>query len=518
MRYLFLILLFSFSFQLFSQNEVKYMWCGAVTYNSVKVNAKMTSISSDVHLVVAQDSTFSSPDFSVAYVIDSITNYMVSLEIGGLLPYTKYYYAVQADGILDASPEDIGSFTTFANGPFSYSFVIGSCAINSNHKVFDAMRNMVPDFYINMGDLHYRNPNSATNINIHRLPYEDYVLSKPRLAKFLKQTPIVYVWDDHDFSGNDSDSSFVGKKNARIAYHEYVPHYPLAFGPGPWNPIAQSFTAGRVHFILTDLRSERYSEVMKPSQRAWFESECLYARDNNLIIAWMTTYSWSGTGSDNWAAYALERTEINDFFYCNNIRNLFILSGDAHMLGIDDGTNANFSTNTCPGYKYPIFQAAALNNNGSYKGGIYNQGGYFPNPNLYFGQFGKVAVTDPGGDSLCIAFEGYRVDSSGASVTLINSYSFCRYLPLTSIASSPTLLNILSIQPNPSGILNVHFSQLTFLKTIRIYSVTGNLMKTVQVGQYLSDHTASTEELKAGSYIVEFETDRGKVKKHWIKI
>lgn len=493
------------------------MWCGDVTYKSVKVNAKLTNASADVQLVISQDSTFSSPDYSISYTVDSNTNYMTSLEIDNLLPHTKYYYAVQSEGILDASSEDIGSFTTFANGPFSYSFTIGSCAINSNHRVFDVMRNMSPDFYICMGDLHYWNPNSATNINIHRAPYED-VLTKPRLARFLKQTPIVYMWDDHDFSGNDSDSSFVGKQNARLAYHEYVPHYPLAFGPGQWNPIAQAFTAGRVRFILTDLRSERYTgQIMNPSQLAWFESECLYARDNDLMIAWMSSYSWSGTGTDNWAYYASDRSQINDFLFCNNIKNLFIMSGDAHMLGIDDGTNADFSTGACPGYKYPIFQAAALNQNGSYKGGTYNQGGYFPNPSLYYGQFGKVSVNDSGGDSICISFEGYRVDSSGASVTLIDSYTFCRDLTITGIASNEYVYSA-DIQPNPSGNLNIHFSQPETVKQVRVYNIAGKLEKTYKGNSNLTDHLLSADDLKAGSYIVEIETEKGRIKKHWIKI
>jgi len=500
---------------------VKYLWSGALTFKSVKVNAKMTDSSSAVQLVVSQDSLFSFPDYSILYSVGASTNYMVSLEINGLNPQTKYFYAIQSDGIIDTSAEDIGSFTTFANGPFSYSFVIGSCGINSNHRVFDAMRNLAPNFYLNMGDLHYQNPNSGININIHRLPYENSVLSKPRLAKFLKQTPIAYVWDDHDYCGNDSDSSYAGKVNARKVYHEYVPHYPLAFGSDTTSPIAQSFTVGRIHFILTDLRSERYpGHIMKASQRAWFESECLYARDHNLMIAWMSTYSWSGVGTDNWAAFSLERTSINDFLYCNNIQNLFILSGDAHMLAIDNGTHANFSTNTCPAYNYPIFQAAALNQNGSFKGGIYSEGGYFMNPNNTFGQFGRVIVSDESTslDSICIDFEGYRIDSSGASLSLINSYHFCRYLPPMTTTSLEEKKNaIVSIQPNPSQNLNVIFYEKTILGSIQIFSVSGELVFSKNINETVDEYHIPLN-LKAGSYIVQFDTNKGSFKKQWIKL
>lgn len=498
---------------------MKYIWSGAITYNSAKVNAKMSDTSASIRLIVDDDSTFSSPEFSNLYSVGASTNYMVSMEINGLAQQTKYYYAVESDGILDASFEDKGSFTTFANGAFSYSFVIGSCAVQSNHKVFDAMGNMSPNFYINMGDLHYDNPNSNIDINIHRMPYENSVLSKPILARFLKKTPIAYVWDDHDFSGNNSDSSFVGKENARIAYHEYVPHYPLAFGSGPTKPIAQSFTVGRVHFILTDLRSERYTfQIMKPAQRAWFESECLYARDNNLIIAWMSTYSWYGDGTDNWWFFSTERTEIYDFLICNDIKNLFIMSGDAHMLAIDNGTNGNFSSSSCTTYNYPNFQAAALNNWGSYKGGTYSEGGYFMNPDDTFGQFGKVNVNDAGGDSICITFEGYRVDSSGSGLTMLNSYNFCRFLPNTSISAyENTLRNSISIHPNPSSSLNIHFQEKTRLKTIKIYSTLGKLMKIMLANVFTFEYSIVLNDLKTGCYIVECETEKGIIKKYWIK-
>lgn len=517
MRYSILFLFTLISSHLFSQNEVKYIWSGALTYHSAKVNAKMSDSSSSIRLLADDDSTFSSPEFSPNYSVNSSTNYMVSMEVDNLTPLTKYYYAVESDGIIDASWDDIGSFTTFDNGPFSYSFVIGSCAAQSNHKVFDVMKNMSPSFYMNMGDLHYQNPNSAIDINVHRLPYENSVLSKPRMAQFLNEVPIVYMWDDHDFCGNDSDSSFVGKENARIVYHEYVPHYPLGVGTGPNYPIAQSFTVGRVHFILTDLRSERYTgQIMKPTQRAWFESECLFARDNNLIIAWMSTYSWSGTGPDNWFAYSVDRTDINDFLFCNGIQNLFIMSGDAHMLAIDNGTNGNFSSSSCPIYNYPNFQAAALNNNGSYKGGIYSEGGYFPNPNNTFGQFGKVNVNDSGSDSICISFEGYRVDSGGANTVLINSYDFCRYLPHTSIDEN-SLANTISVQPNPSSVLLIKFKEQTMLKAVKIYSTKGSLIYVDMLNVFTFEYSSSFTNLQATCYIVEIETDKGTVKKYWIK-
>jgi alkaline phosphatase D len=434
----------------FAQNEVVYIWAGGVTPTSVNVNAKMTDTSSTIRLVLSANQNFTSPLYSGYYSVDTNTHLMVAMSLTGLAPGTRYYYAVESGGILDSSADDVGTFVTFQQGPCSYSFVTGSCCLNSNHGVYQAMGNFNPLFYSCIGDLHYANPNSATNINIHRDAYEQQVLSKPRAAAFFKHFPIEYVWDDHDFSGNDSDSSFAGKVNARLAYREYVPHYPLPAGPGN-NPIYQTFTIGRVHFIHTDLRSDRYgSSMMGANQKAWFKNECIAARNNNEIICWISSPTWNGNFTDNWGGYAAERTELCNFFRDSLINNMFIICGDAHMLGIDDGTHGDFSSSVSNGSLYPIFNAAALNQSGGYKGGTFSEGGYYPNPSYLDGQFGLVSVFDNGGTDICIQFAGYRCDSSAGHLSLINFYSFCRELGAVS-SNEPDASDGLYVFPNPSS-------------------------------------------------------------------
>lgn len=514
--FLFVCLFFSCIF-LHAQNEVIYIWSGAVTANSIKVNAKLTTSSSTIRLVVDEEADFSSPHFSSYYSVDSTTNFMVSMDINGLIELTLYYYCVESGGIMDTSANDIGEFRTISNTSFSYKFAVGSCALDSDHKVYEVMDSLNPDFYLITGDLHYANPNSATDINVHRLPYETEVLSKPKAAQFFKSLPIAYIWDDHDFSGNDVDSNAAGKFNARIAYHEYVPHYPLGLGTGANYPIAQAFTIGRVRFIMTDLRSMRSpSSMLGNDQTSWFENECLNAKNNNQIIAWVSTVSWNGTGTDNWGAYTMERFQISDFLNFSGIENLFILSGDAHMLAIDDGTNANFSSSITP-FQYPIFQAAALNQNGSYKGGTFNQGGYFPNPLYTYGQFGIVNVTDNGGDSICIAFTGYRVDSLGTTIQILNNYNFCRLLPTASIDEQITNENFI-ICPNPSNRLVIRFEKKKNVKFIRIYSLQGQLLfeesKSIITNEL---NSFNLDYLPQSQYIIEVETENQIYKKYWIK-
>ncbi len=416
-------------------NEVVYQWSGAMQPTSATVVAKLTNASTDCRLVVSTSSTLASPLVSAAATASSSNNNLAKMTITGLQPNTNYYYAVQSGGVTDTSPEDVGRFRTPAAGAFSYAFTLGACAVNSNHQVYPLMKNKAPLFHLSTGDFHYANPNSGTNLSVHRLPYEQNMLSQPPSRDFFLGIPFAYVWDDHDYCGNDSDGNSAGKTNARRAYQEYVPHYDLPAGSGDV-PIYQAFTVGRVHFILSDLRSERVNgNIMSTTQKTWFKDQCLYARDNNLIIAWVSAVSFGGNQADNWGGYPAERTELSNFFRDNNIRNLFILSGDAHMVAIDNGTNHDFSTGAGNPYDYPVFQAAALNNNGSTKGGTYSEGGTFPNPSSSTGQYGVVEVTDEGGSTVTIDFTAYRTAGNTASESVLTSYTFTRTLSTDAAAA-----------------------------------------------------------------------------------
>ncbi|MFN8713714.1 MAG: alkaline phosphatase D family protein [Bacteroidota bacterium] len=437
-----------------SANEVVYLWSGAVQPSSAVVVAKMTSASTTCRLVVSTSSTLSNPVLSPAATASSTNNLMAKMTVTGLTPNTTYYYAVQSNNITDNSSDDIGQFTTPASGAFSYKFTVGSCAVNSNHPAYTRMQSKTPLFHVSTGDIHYANPNSATNINIHRLPYEQNMLSQAPSASFFKSTPLAHVWDDHDYCGNNSGSGSVGRTNARLSYQEYVPHYSLAAGSGDV-PIYQSFTIGRVHFILSDLRSERGStSMMGTTQKNWFKNECLYARNNNLIIAWVTGVSFGGNQTDNWGGFTAERTELSNFFRDNNIRNMFILSGDAHMLAIDNGTNHDFSTGNNNPNDYPVFQAAAINNSGSTKGGTYSEGGTFPNPSSTTGQYGLVEVTDNGGSSITITFTGYRVPSNNSGETVLATYTFNRTLVLPPAPRMPSDFSVRTLQPENAVLMS----------------------------------------------------------------
>jgi hypothetical protein len=109
-------------------------------------------------------------------------------------------------------------------------------------------------------------------------------------------------------------------------------------------------------------------------------------------------------GSDTWAGYAREREALaNHVARLGLSRRLVMLSGDAHMVALDDGRNSNYATGTAkdaPGFF--VMHAAPLDRNTSEKGGPYSHG-----VSRQRGQFGLLEVADTGGDALRVVLSGH---------------------------------------------------------------------------------------------------------------
>lgn len=411
---------------------------GAVTDTSAWVKAKLRYRDSSARLLVSKNRDLSEAKWfgPMTAVVDR--GNMVEFRATGLEPSTQYYYALEVTNSLVLDKR--GAFKTFppADQPASFNFAFASCArTGSDNPVFEMIRGLHPLFYMNAGDFHYLNITSNALVKF-RMAY-DQVLISPRQSLLYRSVPFVYMWDDHDFAGNNSDRRAPSHFAARYVYEEYVPHYDTPAGAGDV-PIYQTFTAGRVKFILTDLRSER-DEVKTPDgpnksmlgakQKAWFKNELLAAKGKYPLIFWVSAVPWIGNAGVNyypingnvtgfihqrntrqfkrdpataeddrnvkndddfWGAFTYERREIADFIRDNRISGVCILHGDAHMLAADDGTYSDYAAGG--GAPLPVLCAAPLDQSPSIKGGPYSQGVYKPRNGE--GCFGYVQVRDSG--------------------------------------------------------------------------------------------------------------------------
>jgi alkaline phosphatase D len=400
-------------------------WSGNLGPATVTVNAALDTSGVSVRAVASTAADFSNPLYSPAVTTASATGNTARLELAGLQPDTDYHYALEIGGTLVTDPLRVGRFRTFpVPGPASFRFGFGACGhwSEANQFVYDALAAEPIRLFLHTGDLNYRDTNSP-DPQEYRNNYRD-ALTIGRLGVLARRHGIAYTWDDHDYSGNDSDRYSSGRLAHRQAYRELVPHYPLPDQPlagDTHGAIYQTFTLGRVRFILTDLRSERDSvddedgpakSMMGAAQKAWFKDRLREARDTEApLIVWVSSVPFlsSDSGGENWSQYATERLEILEFVRDEKIQNIVVVSGDMHALAGDDGRG---TAAYVPGVRLPIFQAAAFTRPGSIKGGPYSLGTSSGNA-----RYGTLDVNDPATGALTVTYRGV-IATSATSTTL----------------------------------------------------------------------------------------------------
>lgn len=406
--------------------DVKMAWAGALTDTSVWIRADTGPASNGIlHLAEVEDMTGSVQAGTSA----ATTEGMLSFPLTGLEPGTRYWYVIETNSTLSASYK--GTFKTMAVAAgerWSYTFgAAGDAGLTgsdgdafsitdevSDGPVFDTMRaqSAAEDWvwFSHLGDLHYRNI-TANDPAAFRLAYNDvhnYNLGfhpDARQGRFLRTQPITYVWDDHDFAGNNSYSGSTAAPAAQLVYRETVPHYPLNDPAGIW----QSWQAGRVLHMVSDTRSHRNQNsapqtaaktMLGAAQKAWMESVLLAARDSGAeALVWQTPSRWlasdSATG-DTWNSFAYERGELIQMFGDTGwLHRMIQLTADKHSLSMCTGPNN-------PWGGFPIYMFASMDCAFSDPDPLYDLGSIGGRR-----QYGTVRVADAG-HTIALTGTGYR--------------------------------------------------------------------------------------------------------------
>ena len=364
-------------------DRVEWVWTGGLDATSIRATARLDDDDATARLVIRSDGRTWVSRLELASETD-----LVRFAVDDLEPDRAYEFVIEVDGEEDRH-RGRGSFRTPPLGPTSFRFVSSGCArVGSNAAVFDAIAAEDPLLYLLVGDAHYSNID--TNEPVRFRAAFDRMLSQPGQAALYRDVPVAYVWDDHDYGPNDSDASSPSRDAARRVFREEVPSHDLVDADGA---IHRAFTIGRVRFVISDTRSERTDDTMLgAAQQAWLEEELVAASRTHGLVVWVNPTPWIGRASissDGWGRAAEERAQIADALSEGGVDNLLMVSGDAHMLAFDDGTNSGYASDRSPGF--PVFHAAALDRPGGTKGGPYTSEMFSG-----VGQYGVIDVVDDG--------------------------------------------------------------------------------------------------------------------------
>ena len=291
-------------------------------------------------------------------------HFMKRISIDSLSPMTTYYFGITHPQSIPNSATMAGDVGKFSTPPpegtrVNFTIATGSCSLTgSNSQMFANVLDTNPVMFIHTGDFHYEDLDTL-DID-ERLEAYDKVMGSDSQRVLYMRTIFAYIWDDHDWLGNNQGGENVDAANvAKESYSLGIPHYELgAVQSGTTDeedtaPKYQAFTIGTVRFIISDLRSESFkskddNQIYSDTQKEWLYNELAQAENYDFVI-WVTSRPWTEPDDDSWGGFANDRNDLASHIASTigaGPKNLLVLSGDNHMVAFDDGSSTDFSNQT----------------------------------------------------------------------------------------------------------------------------------------------------------------------------
>ncbi len=301
--------------------------------------------------------------------------YAVKAQVIHLQPNTYYYYRF----IFNNDTSILGRTKTLPQGNVQNArFLVASCG-NYEAGWFNAYKHMSTEQNIDavliLGDYIYeyyqqKAPRSVLvrqhipsyeiiTLSDYRTRYAQYRLDKDLQALHAAH-PVIAIWDDHEFANNaykdgaDNHQAHEGdwtsrKYNAKKAYFEWLP-----VQENEDKKIFRMFNIGNlIDLIMLDGRMEGRTlpedanniiqtgnTMLGDTQKSWFFSKTINSQATWKMIGNQVIFSnfhvpkklsrFNKSRLDMWQGYTHERKEILDTFTQKNIKNLLVLTGDAH--------------------------------------------------------------------------------------------------------------------------------------------------------------------------------------------
>lgn len=391
--------------------------------SSIKVSFRMAG-SGQVRAVASTASDFSvSPVYSPYVTIDPVIGWGVC-KLDGLAPGTLYYIKADYSGIASSV---VGTARTPPAGAHNFGFAAASCwnQYRPNKYIYDAIKAKIDagtvDFIFHLGDFHYSDI-QVDDASIFRGVVDDVFSVSSKRHMLLRAAPVYYMYDDHDCGGPDNGAAGDPGSAGGIKFFRGATPNPDFADTSPTAPPYYTFKRGRVRFVVTDVRNDNdpvaqtdnsSKRKMRSAQETWFKATILAAAAADEPVFWVATNPWIDTAgaTDTWGGYSTHRTELANWFTANGLTNkVAIISGDAHMLAYDNGTNS------AGGLK--VMQCAPWDQLAGAKGGPYTHGPFITREN----QCGHITVTDPGSGAVSVRFRGLSFGSSTEAVDIDQTF------------------------------------------------------------------------------------------------
>jgi alkaline phosphatase D len=242
----------------------------------------------------------------------------------------------------------------------------GSCAEqNKPQPIWDAVLAAKPDLFVFLGD----------NVYIDSGNPADYakayaaLAAKPGFQKLRATTPILAIWDDHDFGDNDQDGSWPLKDHSRQVFFDFwgeAADSPRRNRDGIYGAYVFGPVGEQVQLILPDLRynktPNRKLDLGRQSYKRWSDAKAKaglpvpgpYARDPDPAATQLGAAQWQWLeaqlrapaqvrvlcsslqvvadfpGWEEWVNYPHDHGRLIDTVRRTGAQGFFCISGDTH--------------------------------------------------------------------------------------------------------------------------------------------------------------------------------------------
>lgn len=315
---------------------------GRVSETSVAVWVR-TAHQSDVVVVVAPVDGSSDSTVSGSGKTRADDDYTGVVVVAGLKPETEYRYDLFIDGVR-TEPRYPQTFRTVADAgcpsTFRIAFGGGAGYVPANERMWDTIGSFDPDALLLLGDnVYIDDPESVT---MQRYTYQRRQ-SRPEWRRLTARSPVFTIWDDHDFSTDDS----WGGPDIDVPFWKKEWVYPIfrqnwvnpGYGggddqPGCW----YRFHVGDVDFVMLDCRYYRTDphksprSMLGPMQKDWLKNQLLASKGTFKVLVSSVPWDFRTKGGslDTWNGYKEEREEIFRFIEEHRIEGVVLMSADRH--------------------------------------------------------------------------------------------------------------------------------------------------------------------------------------------
>ena len=263
--------------------------------------------------------------------------------ISGLQPNTHYFYGIKIDEGTIHRRSELEFRTLPASGQpakFVIAFGGGAGYVPENERMWNTIDSFDPQALLLLGDNVYID--DPESVIMQQYTYQRRQ-SRPEWRTLTAGTPVFTIWDDHDFSTNDSwggpdiDIPFWKKDWAFPIFRQNWANPAYAGGdaqPGCY----YKFNIANVDFIMLDCRYYRTNpkksprSMLGPVQLAWLKDQLTAATGTFKVICSSVPWDFrtKGDSLDTWNGFKEEHEDILSFIEANKVEGILLMSADRH--------------------------------------------------------------------------------------------------------------------------------------------------------------------------------------------